>query len=111
MKKRLRPIGLLTIAISISIFSIAQQKKITGRVLDPAGKALVGVTVSVKNKGIGTATNEKGDYSISASNGDLLSFTYIGFTDYEERIGSVNTIDVTMKVTAGNLNEVVVVGY
>src|SRR5882724_629482 len=111
MKKRLRPFGLLFIAIVFSTSSIAQQKKITGKVADPAGKPLSGVTVSVKHKTVGTTTNENGDYNISASNGDVLLFTFIGFTDYEERVGSVDAINVTLKANVGNLNEVVVVGY
>jgi len=111
MKKRLRPIGLLVIAIAIINLSSAQQKKVTGKVLDPAGKPLAGVTVSVKKTRSGTATDEKGDYNIMASGGDVLLFTFIGFSDYEERIGSVNTVNVTMKAAVGNLNEVVVVGY
>ena len=38
MKKRLRPIGLLLIAIAITTLGMAQQKNITGKVVDAAGK-------------------------------------------------------------------------
>lgn len=111
MKKRLRPIGLLFIAAIITTSGVAQQKKVSGKVLDPAGKPLAGVTVSVKNKNVGTSTNANGDYDILASSGDYLLFSSIGFTDYEERVGSINTLNATLRASAGNLNEVVVVGY
>jgi TonB-dependent starch-binding outer membrane protein SusC len=111
MKKRLRPIGLLLIAIAITTLGMAQQKTITGKVVDAAGKPLVGVTVSVKNKNTATTSTENGNFLITASAGDVLSFSFVGYINYEEKAGVASTLNVTLTTSVGNLNEVVVIGY
>ncbi|MFM2327856.1 MAG: hypothetical protein RIR31_2058, partial [Bacteroidota bacterium] len=111
MKKRLRPIGLLLIAIAITTLGMAQQKNITGKVVDAAGKPLMGVTVSVKNKNTATTSAENGNFVITASAGDILSFSFVGYINYEEKAGAASTLNVTLTASVGNLNEVVVIGY
>lgn len=111
MKKRLRPIGLLFIAITVSALSVAQQKTVTGRVQDDAGKGIPGATVSNKNKNIATVTNESGSFSIAASAADVLVFSSVGYADYEEPVGSASTLSVRLKASVGDLNEVIVIGY
>lgn len=111
MKKRLRPIGLLFIAVMITALALAQQKTVTGKVFDAAGKPLAGVTVSVKNKNIAAASTENGSFSIAAVAGDVLSFSFVGYINYEEKVGAANDLNVTLTANAGNLNEVVVIGY
>src|SRR6185503_2539651 len=70
------------------------------------------VTVSVKNKtNASTTTNANGDYSIMASSGDVLLLSSVGYTDLEERVGSGNSLNISMAYSATNMNEVVVVGY
>lgn len=111
MKKRLRPVGLFLFAIAISGISLAQQKTVTGKVVDAEGKPLGGVTVSVKKKKAAVATNQTGNFSIPVDRGDILSFTFIGYTDYEETVAAANNVNITLKSAVGNLNEVVVIGY
>jgi TonB-dependent starch-binding outer membrane protein SusC len=111
MKKRLRPIGLLFIAITVSMLSVAQQKTITGRVVDDAGKVIPGVTVSNKSKNTATVTNENGSFSIAASPTDVLAFSSVGYADYEEPVGEAGTLNVRLKASIGDLNEVIVIGY
>ncbi|MTI39257.1 SusC/RagA family TonB-linked outer membrane protein, partial [Fulvivirga lutimaris] len=50
-------------------------------------------------------------YSISASSGDVLVFSFIGYLTQEVPVGARSTIDVTMAIDAQQLSEVVVVGY
>ena len=111
MKKRLRPFGLLFIAITVSLLSVAQQKTVTGRVLDDAGKVIPGVTVSNKSKNTATVTNESGSFTIAASPADVLAFSSVGYADYEEPVSTAGTLDVTLKASIGDLNEVIVIGY
>ena len=54
MKKRLRQMALIIIALAMSIGALAQQKTITGRVLDADSRPVPGVTVSVKGKSSAT---------------------------------------------------------
>lgn len=111
MEKRLRQAALLAIAMITSFTMLAQQKTITGKVLDPDSRPLQGVTVMVKGKTTATTTNENGDFSISAAEGDVLSFSSIGFTDYQEKVGAGNSVSITLAAAITSMNEVVVVGY
>ena len=72
---------------------------------------LRGVTVTIKGKTTTTSTNENGVFSISAAKGDSLLFTSVGYSDLIERVGNSGTINVMLRATSLNLNEVVVVGY
>lgn len=111
MKKRLRSIGLLCLALTFSAFGIAQQKSITGKVSDSTGKPIDGVTVSIKKKNVSTVTNQNGDFRINASASDVLSFSSIGFLTYDVPVNDGATINVTLHAGTTSLNEVVVIGY
>jgi iron complex outermembrane receptor protein len=110
--KRLRFGSLLVIALTITAFCLAQQKSISGRVVDATNSPMPGVTVSVKNKNTVTTTNEKGEFSIPAATDDVLVFSSVGYAPIEERIRTSVNLTITFNnLSANNLNEVVVVGY
>ncbi len=100
-----------------SVFSsIAQmqepQRVITGAVRDEAGNPLLGVNIQVRGRsGVGTVTDMDGTYSIDADEGDVLVFSYIGFTTQEQTVDARENIDVTLLEDVTGLQEVVVVGY
>ncbi|HER40283.1 MAG TPA: TonB-dependent receptor [Salinimicrobium catena] len=110
MKKRLSGILTLLLVLVVQI-SFAQQKQVTGNVIDEEGLPLPGVNVVVKGTSNGTTTDFNGDYSISAAEGQTLVFSYVGFLPQEKLIGAENEIDVVLNLDAGTLEEVVVVGY
>ncbi len=56
---------------------------LTGRVTDMEGAALPGVSIQVKETQKGTATAADGSFSIAASEGNTLRFSYVGFTPRE----------------------------
>lgn len=89
----------------------AQTRTIAGTVTAADGRALQGVTVSVKNTARASVTAENGSYSISASPGETLVFTYVGHRTESVVIGANSKIDVVLTAGAGNMEEVVVVGY
>lgn len=93
---------------SISVFA---QRSITGKVVDASGEPLIGVNVLVKGTTVGTITDYEGKYSVEASSGSILSFSYIGYVGQEIKVASQKVINVTMKEDNKTLNEVVVVGY
>ena len=88
-----------------------RKNSVTGRVCDAAGSPLVGATVLVKDSTRGTTTGADGTYSVEAEPGAVLLFSYIGYTEREELVGSRSVIDVTMQEDQSVLEEVVVVGY
>ena len=85
---------------------------ISGKVTDEKGKALPGVNVSIKGKSTGTATDEKGHYTLKNITPDeVLIFSLVGMEVLEVKINNRTVIDVTLKEAHIGLNEVVVVGY
>jgi TonB-linked SusC/RagA family outer membrane protein len=72
---------------------------------------LIGVSVLVKGTTNGTVTDLDGRYSLSASQGQTLVFSYIGYISQEIKVGPNGTINVALKEDTETLDEVVVVGY
>lgn len=110
MKKRLN--GILTLFLVFVVqLTFAQQKTVTGAVIDETGLPLPGVNVIKQGTAVGTQTDFDGYYSIQASPGDVLVFTFVGMERVERTVGPANTINVTMEQDAESLQEVVVVGF
>lgn len=90
--------------------SVAQDVQITGRVTTSAGAPAEGTSVTVKGTSRGTATKRDGTYAISGKIGETLVFSGIGYTTKEVLVESATT-NVVLELSAGNLGELVVVGY
>ncbi len=88
-----------------------QETQINGVVTDASGVPLPGVNVVVKGTTKGVQTNFDGNYTIEASIGDTLIFSYIGFTTQEVLIKSDKKIDIQLSEDIGKLDEVIVIGY
>jgi TonB-dependent SusC/RagA subfamily outer membrane receptor len=86
----------------------AQDRTVTGKVIGDDGSELPGVSVSLKGTTRGTTTQGDGSYSISASNGAVLVFSFIGYVTHEEQVGSQTTLNVKLKSDVSQLQEVVV---
>ena len=106
MRLKFKWIFTLLLALSMQ-FSFAQQKTVSGVVSDASGP-IPGVNVLIKGTQSGVQTNFDGKYSIQASAGDQLVFTFIGMNDSFATVGSSMVINITMKDAANELNEVVV---
>lgn len=92
--------------------SIAQQRTISGKVIrETDNKPMQGVTVYVKGSSAGTSSNATGAYSIPATTGATLVFSYVGFLTKEITVGENAVINVTLTQSDTALNEVVVIGY
>ncbi|MGO3706798.1 MAG: SusC/RagA family TonB-linked outer membrane protein [Mesonia hippocampi] len=103
--------GILTLLLAFVVqIGFAQQKTISGTVTDDSGLPLPGVNVLIKNTSSGTQTDFDGNYSISANQGDILEFSYVGFTSQEIKVGASNNISVSLKAGEA-LEEVIVTGY
>lgn len=112
MRKFLRfafiPIGMLLLSMTVS----AQQKTVTGVVSSGGDESLLaGVSVTVKETGKGTTTDNSGRYAISVLQGQTLQFTYTGFTSQEVVVGSASLINIKLAPNQNTLSDVVVVGY
>ena len=112
-----RKIFLLLIALwSTTSLLWAQNKQISGTVTDEKGTPLPGVSVQIKSTTRGVATDFDGKYSIEASPGNVLLFSFMGYASQEKTIGKGGggnslIINVKLKEDTQELGEVVVVGY
>ncbi|MFT3946418.1 MAG: SusC/RagA family TonB-linked outer membrane protein [Agriterribacter sp.] len=105
-------VWLLACLLTISLVSQSQEKIITGTVVSSDDNTpLPGVTVLIKGKTDGTQTNAAGEFSIKATEGDVLVFSYTGFTAQEAVVGSSSVISITLTANVSKMDEVVVVGY
>lgn len=87
------------------------QQLVSGKVTEENGVPLIGVTVLVKNKNIGTTTDFDGNYSISATSDDSLVFSSIGYITKTIEIKGQTTIDVILEEEIASLNMVSITGY
>ncbi|HWA35048.1 MAG TPA: carboxypeptidase-like regulatory domain-containing protein, partial [Cyclobacteriaceae bacterium] len=73
---------------------------------------LAGVNVLIKGTTVGTTSDAAGKYTILASEGDVLVFSFIGFQSQEVTVASQSVIDIHMLEDSRKLNEVVInAGY
>lgn len=84
---------------------------VSGRVTDETDGPLPGVSVKIKGKSTGTSTDNDGRYRITANSGDILVFSYMGYTSQEIVFSTQSAINVKLQMANENLGEVVVVGY
>lgn len=75
------------------------------------GSAMPGVNVIVKGTTMGTVTDADGNYSIEADKGDILVYSFIGYSTAEAKVTKKNVMDVTMNEDVTQLSEVVVTAY
>jgi TonB-linked SusC/RagA family outer membrane protein len=99
------------IMLIIAISSYAQVRTISGTVTDKASVPLEAVTVTVEGGKSSALTDAKGKFSIQASVGQTLKFSYVGSKATSVVIKNADNLSVVLDLGANDLNEVVVTGY
>ena len=90
----------------------AQTGIVKGSIIDASnGSALPGATVQIKGTTEGTVTDLNGKYSIQINKACILVFSYIGYESQEKLVQPNTTLNIQLKVSSINLNELVVIGY
>ncbi|MGN6166082.1 MAG: TonB-dependent receptor [Flavisolibacter sp.] len=85
---------------------------VKGKVTDEKGKPLQDVSVQNKNTSQGTATDGAGNFSLKASVGDVLEFTFVGYKSRQFKVTSGQAaINIAMQLDVSEMNNMVVVGY
>ncbi|MEP1488010.1 MAG: SusC/RagA family TonB-linked outer membrane protein [Algibacter sp.] len=104
---------LLTLFFAFAIqFSYGQEKLIRGTVSSSVdGLPLPGVNVLIKGTNLGAQTNFDGEYSIKATEGQILVYSFLGFKAVESIVGKEAVIDVELDEDVSTLDEVVITGY
>ena len=98
-------------AVMSTTMLFAQQRTVTGRVVDDSNAALPGASVVVKGTTIGTATDLNGNFTLQVpSDATTLVITFVGM-DTKEVPVTEGPINVTMTMSAEEVDAVVVIGY
>lgn len=112
--KQLLLIMYLTIITSFIMVgsAAAQNRNVSGRVVDEQQGPIPGVTVGVKGTVTKVQTNNNGEFVISVpADKQVLTFLYLGMKTQDVNVAGKTTIKVVMQDSADQLGEVVVVGY
>ena len=93
--------------------NIYQQKNktIKGSVVDDSGVPIIGANIMVRGTTNGTITDMNGNFSLTVEENAVLEVSYIGYVNYELRVGSQDTYSIVLKEDSQSLDEVVVIGY
>lgn len=110
---RSRFLLVLMIGLILPTLSVwGQNATITGKVVDPKGEPLVGVSVLEQGTTNGTVTDMNGRYSIVVQkDSSPLRFSYMGFDNQEIVPGKRRVIDVTLTENSVVIDDVVVIAY
>ncbi|WP_174446981.1 SusC/RagA family TonB-linked outer membrane protein [Flavihumibacter petaseus] len=101
---------LLVACFSTSLFG--QTTTVSGKVFDSSGTApLEGVSVTVKGTKTTTATSADGKFTIAATPGQTLLFSYVQYDNVSHVISGQEDILIRMPLKSKEMADVVVVGY
>jgi hypothetical protein len=74
-----------------------QNEKVTGKVVDKYGEALIGCSVSQKGTSNGTVSDLDGNFALTISRTTTLIFSYLGYKSEERIVFPGDNIKVTLK--------------
>ena len=93
-------------------FNLHAQTSVDGKVTDvDSSDPIAGVNVVVKGTSTGTASDFDGNFSISVSQGDVLVFSYVGYSTQEITYNGQLSLSISMSEDASQLDEVLLIGY
>lgn len=111
MKKKICLLLIMTVYALMCTSGYAQGKMVTGTVTDHSNLPIPGVNVVLKGAKRGVTTDIDGKYSLSASVGETLVFSFLGFKTMEQKVGNASFYNVSLESENSTLNEVVIIGY
>ena len=90
----------------------AQNTKVTGKVVDESGAALVGIVVFSNNAKVTPVTTDAdGMYTIEAPASASLTFSCLGYKEETVSINGRGVVNAVLKPDSFNLEDAVVIGY
>ena len=98
---------LLLLFLGVSVAN-AQQKSVSGKVINSDNTPLSNVSVVIKGTRTATTTDNNGAFSISVASNQSLSFSLVGYDTKDVRVGNSTTINVKLSAVDNTLEDVVV---
>ncbi len=112
MKKLYKRLSLaLACMLMLSVTVLAQDRQVSGTVIDESGTGMPGVNVLVKGTPQGTVTDSDGVFNLSVPAGATLVVTFVGYKTTEVAVGEQTKISISLEPDISSLDEVVVTGY
>lgn len=102
---------LLLVSLFFVPCMVFAQSPVSGLVKDTAGKALPGISVTIKGKKMATQTDSAGYFKLAATAGDLLVFSAANYEEAEVKVGNQPEYRVTLRLKVKDLDDVIVIGY
>jgi len=96
--------------MSVTSYLLAQSA-VTGKVTDENGDGIPGANIIIKGTRTGSVTDFDGNYSLNASSGDVLVYSYVGYSTQDVTLGSQAEVNVQLSIDVASLDEIVVTGY
>lgn len=92
--------------------TIPQKFTATGKITDSRGEPLPGARINIKDSKIATTSDVNGNYRISLLQPtNVVVFSIVGYIQQEKKVQTGAVVNVIMRESVNNLNEVVVIGY
>lgn len=88
-----------------------ESNQISGRITDNKGDPVVGANIMILGKNTGTSSDSNGNFSIEASDNDILDISFIGFISQQIEVDGKRNLNIVMREDTKLLDEVVVIGY
>lgn len=92
-----KSIVLIFALLSLTIYSFAQSKKLSGKVTDEQGAAVQGATVKVKGTNRGAVTDGQGGFTINVNLNELIEISYLGFIQQTFKVSDQNFLSVRLQ--------------
>ncbi|GAO42784.1 SusC/RagA family TonB-linked outer membrane protein [Flavihumibacter petaseus] len=110
----MRKLGLALFVILSCLQLLAQEVKTrtarSGHVATANGEPLP-ATIKNRSTKVSVSADIKGDFSIAASDGDVLEISSVGYVTQQVSVSGTTHISIVLKAGDGKMDEVVVVGY
>ena len=104
--------SLVIVFIFLQITAFAQTRSISGTVKDATnGESMPGTAVVIKGTMIGTQTNMNGEFTINASAGDTIAFSFVGKKTVTEVVGVRTVLEILLYDDENLIEEVVVQAF
>lgn len=108
----LKRFTLAAVLLLIGLGANAQNETISGTVRDDRSEPLPGATLVVAGSNAYAITDSNGKFSLSASQGQEITVSYLGFDDYVFTVTGTSQYNINMRPSEATLlNESVAIGY
>ncbi|MBN8590047.1 MAG: TonB-dependent receptor [Rhodothermia bacterium] len=106
----MKKLFIILAVLSSTLTSWAQVVRVTGKVTDDTGTALIGVTVQEKGTMRGTVTDVSGNFGLSVRENATLVVSYVGYVTKEIILQGDRNLSITLSQNTDLIGGVEVVG-